>query len=125
MRGGNAIAYLGRCRDSSGRHGRSTRRTYSPCLGTLPLSEVGGLGLTLLPEDTMKIAIAAFVLLVVLPGCTTPQTVLKNEATGQVVTCGGDTTSSWAGGYIGYSLAKDDAVRCANAYEAQGFKKVN
>jgi hypothetical protein len=56
-----------------------------------------------------------------LSGCTTPATMLRNPATGQVVSCGGNTASSVAGGYIGYSIQKSADERCIARYTQQGF----
>lgn len=59
-----------------------------------------------------------------LSACTTQLTTLKNEKTGQVVTCGGDTSASLAGGAIGYNIQKDNDAKCVKNYEKQGFKRV-
>ena len=56
-----------------------------------------------------------------LTACTTPKTTLTNEKTGQVVTCGGNTTSSWMGGAIGYHIQKGDDEECVKSYQDQGF----
>ncbi|WP_376095468.1 hypothetical protein ACE7GA_03105 [Roseomonas sp. CCTCC AB2023176] len=53
--------------------------------------------------------------------CTTPTTTLRNAATGQVVTCGGNTASSIAGGAIGYSIQRNADDRCVENYARQGF----
>jgi uncharacterized lipoprotein YajG len=58
---------------------------------------------------------------VLLAACTTPVTTLRNPRTGQVVTCGGNTASSLAGGAIGYSIQRSADGRCVEAYSAQGF----
>lgn len=58
-------------------------------------------------------------------GCTTPATMLKNDATGQVMRCGGDTTASIAGGLIGYTIQKNSDDKCVQDYEAQGFRRIN
>jgi hypothetical protein len=70
------------------------------------------------------IPIAAVWLLPLLSGCTTPASTLRNSATGQVVSCGGNTVSSVAGGYIGYSIQKSADERCVARYLEQGFKPV-
>ncbi len=57
-------------------------------------------------------------------GCATPETMLRNETTGQVVRCGGDRSGAIMGGLIGYSLREDDASKCVRDYESQGFKRV-
>jgi hypothetical protein len=46
---------------------------------------------------------------------------LRNPTTGQVVTCGGNTGSSVAGGMVGYSLQKASDERCVASHRAQGF----
>ncbi len=65
-----------------------------------------------------------FVSLTVLSGCTTPRTMLRNPTTGQVQTCGGDTTSSLAGGLIGYSIQQNADADCVAAFTAQGFVRI-
>lgn len=64
------------------------------------------------------------VLSAALLGCATPAVTLKNEATGQIVRCGGDATASMAGGLIGYNIQKSSDESCVHAYESQGFKRV-
>lgn len=59
-----------------------------------------------------------------LMGCATPAVTLKNETTGQIARCGGDATGSMVGGMIGYSVQKGNDDSCVQAYEAQGFKRV-
>ena len=59
-----------------------------------------------------------------LAGCTTPMTTLKNEKTGQVVTCGGSATGSFVGGAVGYHMQKSNDADCVKNYEKQGFKAV-
>lgn len=56
-------------------------------------------------------------------GCATPVTMMKNDATGQVVHCGGGTTGSVVGGAIGYSIEKSRDEQCVKDHEAKGFKK--
>lgn len=70
------------------------------------------------------------VLAVVLPAltlaaCTTPATALRNPSTGQVVTCGGNTASSIAGGAVGYSIQRGADDRCVANYVQQGFVRSN
>jgi hypothetical protein len=60
-----------------------------------------------------------------LAGCTTPVTMLKNDATGQIVRCGGDTSSSIAGGVIGYNIQRGSDDNCVRDYQAQGFKRID
>ena len=56
--------------------------------------------------------------------CATPVIMLKNEVTGQVARCGGDVSSSLAGGAMGYSIQRDNDEQCARDYEALGFKRL-
>lgn len=58
----------------------------------------------------------------ILAACSTPLYTLKNEETGQVVTCGGSVVGSLAGGAIGYHIQKSNDENCVNAYRSQGFK---
>lgn len=60
-----------------------------------------------------------------LVGCATPTTTLKHPATKQVVTCGGGTEGSFAGGMIGYHIQKDSDEECAKAYQKQGFQIID
>lgn len=71
----------------------------------------------------MKKIFAIFAILS-LAGCTTPKTVLKNEKTGQIVSCGGSATGSLVGGVIGYHIEKSNDADCTSTYMEQGFKKV-
>lgn len=59
-----------------------------------------------------------------LTGCTTPKTVLKNNKTGQVVTCGGSATGSLVGGVVGYHIQKSNDAECEADYMAEGFKRI-
>lgn len=68
-------------------------------------------------------------LLLILPifaisGCTTPKTMLQNPSTGQIVHCGGNVSSSLAGGAIGYHIQKSNDAECKSNYLEQGFKVV-
>ena len=47
---------------------------------------------------------------------------LKNDA-GQVVTCGGGTGGSVLGGAIGYNIQKSGDEKCAQEFEAKGYKR--
>lgn len=69
------------------------------------------------------IAVASLLALL-LAGCTTPVTVLKNNRTGAVVTCGGETSGSLAGGAIGYNMQKSKADKCVGVYKAKGYHVV-
>jgi hypothetical protein len=64
-------------------------------------------------------------IILALAGCTTPVTMLKNDATGQVARCGGDTTSSIAGGLIGNSIQRGSDDDCIRDYQSQGFRRIN
>ncbi len=59
-----------------------------------------------------------------LAGCTTPTTVLKNDKTGQVVQCGGSATGSMVGGVVGYHIQKSNDSDCTTNYMKQGFKVI-
>lgn len=51
--------------------------------------------------------------------CTTPETVLKNKETGQVVRCGGNV--AYAG--ILYPFMKQADAKCVSDYTLEGFEK--
>ena len=57
-------------------------------------------------------------------GCATQRTFLKNNLTGQVAECGGDRSGSFMFGAIGYSMQASDAEDCVNRYLEQGFDVV-
>lgn len=59
--------------------------------------------------------------LLILTGCTTPQTILENPKTGQVERCGGDVSSSLAGGAIGYHIQKGNDEKCVESFKSKGF----
>lgn len=63
----------------------------------------------------------AIILCILLCACTTPQTMLESKK-GQIVSCGGNVSSSLAGGAIGYHIQKGNDEDCVKVYEAQGFK---
>ena len=67
-----------------------------------------------------KIIIASLLLL---SGCATPQTILKNED-GSTVTCGGSSTGSIVGGAIGYSIQRSNDDDCVKKYISDGYKPV-
>jgi len=71
----------------------------------------------------MRIISLAGLLIITLyiAGCTTPQTILKNQKTGQVAMCGGSVVGSLAGGVIGYHIQKSNDEDCVVAYQTQGF----
>lgn len=60
----------------------------------------------------------------VFAGCATPVVTLKNEASGQVVRCGGGVTGSMAGGLIGHNIEIANDENCVRDYESRGFKRV-
>lgn len=66
---------------------------------------------------------AALVLALMLTGCATPVTMLRNDATGQVARCGGGTAGSVAGGMIGHAIEKSSDEQCVRDFEARGFKR--
>ena len=72
----------------------------------------------------MKFGLLSLLFMVGLAGCATPATVLKNEATGQVIQCGGRRSGSAAFGIIGYNIQKSNDEKCVQQLEAQGFKPV-
>jgi len=56
--------------------------------------------------------------------CTTPTYTLKNPKTGDVETCGGNTTASIAGGILGYHLQKDQDAKCKEILQKNGYKEI-
>lgn len=68
--------------------------------------------------------ILVLITLPILAACTTPTTTLKHKKTGQIVTCGGSSGASWAGGAIGYEIQKDHDSNCVNNYKSEGFRVV-
>ena len=56
-----------------------------------------------------------------LAGCSTPVTILKNEKTGQVARCGGGMGGSMMFGAIGYAIESSNDTECVNQYIKQGF----
>lgn len=69
----------------------------------------------------MKKLMTLTMMLLLVSACTTPKTVLKNEDTGQVMTCGGNTTSSLFGGVVGYYVQKSSDSDCKADFLEQGF----
>ena len=63
--------------------------------------------------------------LLALAACATPRVTLKHPKTGQVAVCGGSTSGSLLGGYIGHQVEKRSDADCIRRYEAQGFKQQN
>jgi len=70
------------------------------------------------------LTLAAFA--IVLTACaTTPAVMLKNDATGQIARCGGNTTSfGGPDGPLAYQLREADDEQCIKDYEAQGFHRI-
>ncbi len=62
-------------------------------------------------------------LFLLLCACATPQTILHNKK-GDVVTCGGGTAGSIAGGMVGYSIQKDNDKECIEGYKKRGYSIV-
>jgi hypothetical protein len=56
-----------------------------------------------------------------LTGCTTPVTILENPKTGQIVSCGGNMSSSMVGGAIGYHMQKSNDEKCVQRMKTEGF----
>lgn len=75
--------------------------------------------------DSMSRLILCSVLCVVLAACATPQVTMKNPSTGNVVVCGGGTSGSVLGGYIGHQMQKRNDEDCVKSYEAKGYKRQN
>ena len=72
----------------------------------------------------MKILYVLPVLAVVVSGCTTPKTMLKNPESGQIVSCGGSATGSLVGGVVGYNIQKSNDSKCVEDYKKQGFELI-
>lgn len=68
--------------------------------------------------------IIAIIAVLTLSACTTPTYTMKSTKTGQIETCGGDTTASLAGGVIGYHIQKSNDEKCRRILEENGFKEV-
>ncbi|UDF33076.1 UNVERIFIED_ORG: hypothetical protein LHK14_25295 (plasmid) [Roseateles sp. XES5] len=56
--------------------------------------------------------------LVALAACSTSRTFLKNEKTGQIVTCGGNVQV----GVIPYAVQNSSDAKCVDSYVQRGFK---
>jgi len=63
--------------------------------------------------------------LLMVSACTTPMTVMKNQKTGQVVDCGGNVSSSLAGGVVGYHIQKSHDKDCVLRYREEGFEIID
>ncbi len=72
----------------------------------------------------MNRLVACLFVLVAVAACSTPTTTLKHAKTGQIVTCGGSSGASWAGGAIGYEIQKGHDADCVSTYKKQGFRTV-
>lgn len=59
------------------------------------------------------------ILTLLLQACTTPETVLKNDKTGQVARCGGNV--AYAGVLYPFMVAADK--KCVADYTQEGFNK--
>jgi hypothetical protein len=73
--------------------------------------------------ETMRMQFVVITLIAIsLSGCaTTPGVTLKNDATGEVVRCGGKTEST---GLVEYNIQKEYDDQCIRYYESQGFNRV-
>lgn len=60
-----------------------------------------------------------------LAGCSTPKTMLINQKTGQVESCGGSATGSMTGGVIGYHIQKSNDAKCEADLLANGFQRLD
>lgn len=59
-----------------------------------------------------------------LAACETPTTTLRHPTTGQIATCGGNISSSMAGGMIGYGMQQSSDQRCVDRWRNLGFQPV-
>lgn len=58
-----------------------------------------------------------------LSACSTPKTVLKNEATGETVACGGGGAASYLiGGMIGQYIQRKEDKKCVDESQEKGMK---
>jgi len=72
----------------------------------------------------MKTILIMALAIIGLTACSTPKVMLKNEKTGQVVSCGGSATGSLVGGVIGYHIQKSNDSQCEADYLANGFDRI-
>lgn len=63
----------------------------------------------------------AIIFLFFLCACTTPQTVLVNNKTGQTQICGGAVSGSIFLGLAGYYFQSQDAAKCVEDMSNAGF----
>lgn len=68
--------------------------------------------------------IAALMAITFLCACTTPKTMLVNNKTGQIESCGGSATGSMVGGVVGYHIQKSNDAKCEADLLANGFKRM-
>lgn len=64
------------------------------------------------------------VIALLLAGCTTPLTTLRGPD-GRTESCGGNTSSSVAGGVVGYHIQKEADRRCVELLRNQGYEVVS
>lgn len=72
----------------------------------------------------MRLIPIVIVPLIALSGCTTPQTIMKNDKTGEIVTCGGHNARSLMLGVPGYYSQKSDDAECVSNHLENGFKRI-
>ena len=66
--------------------------------------------------------LAIVILILILTGCATPVTVLKNPKIDQAVACGGGITPSILLGVAGYNIQEKSDADCVEKYKEQGFE---
>jgi phage tail tape-measure protein len=69
-----------------------------------------------------KFVIPTLFMALLLTACATPQTIMKHKKTGEVVTCGGSSVGSVAGGAIGYHIQKSNDEDCVEKYKSEGYE---
>jgi len=84
---------------------------------------VGVVGNSSITEGRQMKSYIVTTLLLVLTACATPETILTKD--GQYISCGGSSVGSVTGGYIGYSLQKDNDDKCVKDHVAIGYKQVS
>lgn len=65
--------------------------------------------------------VPALLVVAVLGACATPVILLRNETTGEIARCGGNTIGSMQG----RSTEQASDAACAREYEAKGFRRTN
>lgn len=63
-------------------------------------------------------------LLLVLSGCVTAQTIMK-DSQDHYVSCGGSSVGSWTGGIIGYNIQQRMDSDCVREYKEKGYVPVS